>query len=47
MELAVLTRWYHRKFVHFIVCSEVVNHNNERDRTESGALRHTATESLP
>ena len=25
----------------------VVNYNNERDRTESGALRHAATESLP
>jgi len=30
--------------VYFTVCSEVVNHNNERERTESGALRHTATD---
>jgi len=34
------------EFVYFTVCSEVVDHNNERERTESGALRHTATESL-
>ena len=31
--------------MYFTVSSEVVNHNNERDRSESGALRHTATES--
>jgi len=34
------------EFVYFTVCSEVVDHKNERDGTESGAPRHAATESL-
>jgi len=34
------------EFVYFTPCSKIVNHNNERERSESGALRHTATECL-
>ena len=34
-------------FVYFAVCSQAVNHNNERERAESGTLRHAATECLP
>ena len=33
--------------MYFTVCFQVVNHDNEREKTEFRALRHAAVECLP